>query len=432
MITTIENPAKETWPPLMERAKKSNADLSSLVDEIFTKVANAGDEAVIGFTQKFDKVTLTSMEVTVSEISHAIENVSAELKEAITMAKQNILNFHNAQVEKINTIETQPGVKCWRESRAINTVGVYIPGGSAPLFSTVLMVGVPAMIAGCPNVVLCTPPDKDGNIHPAILFTANLLGISKIYKVGGAQAVAAMSLGTKTIAKCDKIFGPGNQFVTAAKQHAQKFGTAIDMPAGPSEVLVIADDTADATFVASDLLAQAEHGPDSQVILLTTSKEMATKTLEALQEQLNVLPRKDIATDALKNSHIILLNTLAECIDFSNSYAPEHLIIATKDALALGAGVTNAGSVFIGNYSCESLGDYASGTNHTLPTHGYARNYSGVSVDSFVKKITFQNITESGIRQIGAAVVCMAENEGLQAHANAVTIRLNKLSDAGY
>ena len=355
--------------------------------------------------------------------------LSEELKNAIQLAKDNIEKFHSAQVEKPTIVETTQGVFCWRESRAIEKVGIYIPGGSAPLFSTVLMLAVPAKIAGCKEIILCSPPDANGKINAAILYTAALVGISKVFCVGGIQAVAAMTFGTETIPSVFKIFGPGNQYVTAAKQYAQNFGVAIDMPAGPSEVLVIADATAEPAFVAADLLSQAEHGADSQVILLATDEQVLTNTLFALDKQLDGLPRKDLAAKALQNSKAILLKDVNECILFSNQYAPEHLIMAVKNGKDLLEKITNAGSIFLGNYSCESVGDYASGTNHTLPTNGYARNYSGVSLDSFVKKITVQQVTKEGIKNIGPSVELMAAAEGLQAHKNAVTLRLQSLKE---
>lgn len=346
------------------------------------------------------------------------------MKAAIQLAKDNISKFHEAQKQPVQKIETTKGVICWRENRAIETVGIYIPGGSAPLFSTVLMLGVPAILAGCKEIILCTPPNSEGKINPAILYTASLLGITKIYCVGGIQAIAAMTFGTEIIAPVNKIFGPGNQYVTAAKQMAQNFGIAIDMPAGPSEVLVIAAESCNPIFVAADLLSQAEHGADSQVILLSNNEKVIDDTLVEISKQLEVLPRKGIAAKAIENSKAILLNNIDECIELSNLYAPEHLIIAVENATNIVSQITNAGSIFLGNYSCESIGDYASGTNHTLPTNGYARNYSGVSLDSFVKKITIQDVSEEGIQNIGPSVELMAEAEGLWAHKNAVTVRL--------
>ena len=355
--------------------------------------------------------------------------VSKELKLAIQSAKRNIEKFHINQKEETKVIQTSEGVKCWRKSVAIEKVGLYIPGGSAPLFSTILMLGIPALQAGCSEIVLCTPPNRDGEINPAILYTAELVGVTKIIKVGGAQAIAAMAYGTKSVPQVYKIFGPGNQFVTKAKELIQQDGVAIDMPAGPSEVLVIADSTCEPEFVAADLLSQAEHGTDSQVILLSNDSKILDKTNEELSTQLNQLPRKEIALKALENSKTILCSSIEECVELSNYYAPEHLIIASKNADEYSDQVINAGSVFLGNYSCESAGDYASGTNHTLPTNGYARNYSGVSLDSFVRKITFQKLSKEGIKNIGPAIELMAEAEELFAHKNAVTLRLNSLKD---
>ena len=355
--------------------------------------------------------------------------MSQELKSAIQLAKKNIECFHKGQKESINRIETSDGVECWRESRAIEKVGLYIPGGTAPLFSTVLMLGIPAKLAGCAEIVLCTPPAKDGSVNPAILYTADLIGINKIYKVGGVQAISAMAFGTESIPKVYKIFGPGNQYVTKAKELVQQTGTAIDIPAGPSEVLVIADATCKPSFVAADLLSQAEHGADSQVILLSPSDDVIDKVLNEIYSQINELPRKEIAKLALKQSRAIQCASIEECVELSNYYAPEHLIIASEKAENLLGQIQNAGSVFVGNYSCESAGDYASGTNHTLPTNGYARNYSGVSLDSFIRKITFQRLTEKGIQNIGPSIECMAEAEELFAHKNAVSLRLKSIKD---
>ena len=361
------------------------------------------------------------------EIHEAKKGVNDDLQKAIQVAKNNIEKFHASQQETKRVIETTKGVKCWRESRAINKVGIYVPGGSAPLFSTVLMLGIPAKLAGCKEIVLCSPPDRMGRIHPAILFAAHLVGVTKVFAVGGIQAIGAMTFGTETIPKVDKIFGPGNQYVTAAKQKAQNFGVAIDMPAGPSEVLVIADDSSIPEFVAADLLSQAEHGADSQVILLSNQENTIEQTLQEIQKQLTALPRKSIAEAALKNSKAIVLKTIEDCIDFSNEYAPEHLILSIKNYTQYVEKITNAGSVFLGNYSCESAGDYASGTNHTLPTNGFARNYSGVSLDSFVKKITFQELSAEGIQNLGNTIEIMAEAEQLMAHKNAVSLRLQSL-----
>lgn len=422
------HPGKNDWPGLIQRPAKSIRELDELVREIFSEIQQNGDKAVKKYTHKYDKVIIEKIKVDVKEIRDSQEKVDERLKSAIQLAKANIEIFHASQKEKIEIIETTKGVKCWRESRPINKVGIYIPGGSAPLFSTVLMLGIPAMIAGCEEIILCTPPDKNGNINPAILFTANLVGIRNVFKAGGIHAIAAMTLGTESIPKVDKIFGPGNQYVTAAKQYAQKY-VAIDMPAGPSEVLIIADKTSNPAFVAADLLSQAEHGTDSQVILLSTDKNVIEKIIMALEIQLTELPRKGIAQKALKNSKAILLKNIEECIAFSNLYAPEHLILAIEKTGDLITKISNAGSVFLGNYSCESAGDYASGTNHTLPTNGYARSYSGVSLDSFVKKITFQELSKEGIQNIGPAIEIMAEAEQLYAHKNAVSIRLKTLEN---
>ncbi|WP_313359748.1 histidinol dehydrogenase [Empedobacter sp.] len=426
-MQTYIKPQLSDWSTLTARPTKEAQDLQEIVLDIFGKIQTEKDQALIDFTEKFDQVKLTSLEVSTQEIEEAKTLISEDLKQAIQLAASNIEKFHTEQREEIKVIETTKGVNCWRESRGIENVGIYIPGGTAPLFSTTLMLGIPAKLAGCQNIILCTPPNKEGKIHPAILYTANLIGIEKIYKVGGIQAIGTLTFGTETIQKVDKIFGPGNQYVTAAKQVAQNFGVAIDMPAGPSEVLVIADETSVPKYVAADLLSQAEHGIDSQVILLTTNEQILNETIEEINAQLEVLPRKELATKALENSKGILLNSIEECVTFSNIYAPEHLIFACETAENYIGKIINAGSVFLGNYSCESAGDYASGTNHTLPTNGYAKNYSGVSFDSFIKKITFQKLTAEGIQNIGPAIELMAEAEELFAHKNAVTLRLNDL-----
>ncbi|MFM6975429.1 MAG: histidinol dehydrogenase [Sphingobacteriaceae bacterium] len=423
----ILNPDRKTWPELAQRPKTDPLAVGETVNQVFDAVGLKGDEALKEFTLKFDRVALNTLAVGEEVIKMASEKVSTELKQAIAIAKNNITQFHIAQKEGIKIIATTPGVNCWRESRPIEKVGIYIPGGSAPLFSTVLMLGIPAKLAGCKEIILCTPPDSLGDINPVILYTAQLVGISKIFAVGGIQAIAALSLGTQSIPLVDKIFGPGNQYVTAAKQKAQALGLAIDMPAGPSEVLIIADKTANPAFVAADLLSQAEHGADSQVILLADNESIIDQTLAELAHQAAVLPRFEIIKQALENSKAILFNNLSDALAFSNLYAPEHLILATEKARALIAEVSNAGSVFLGNYSCESAGDYASGTNHTLPTNGYARNYSGVSLDSFIKKITFQEISQEGIQNLGPAISLMAEAEQLMAHQNAVNIRLKAI-----
>ena len=424
----IKYPNKEQWNVICKRNTIQQKSIEETVQTICNDVLVNKDKALLKYAQLLDNVTLESLVVSEAEIKEALAKVSQELKDAITVAKTNITKFHESQKETVVKTTTITGVTCWRKSVAIEKVGLYIPGGSAPLFSTILMLAIPAKIAGCKELVLCTPPNKEGKINPAILYTANLLSIDKIYKVGGAQAIAAMAYGTGTIPKVDKIFGPGNQFVTKAKELMQRTGVAIDMPAGPSEVLVIADASADASFIAADLLSQAEHGADSQAILVTNSLAIAEKTLEEIKEQIAVLPRKNVAEKALDNSAIVVLNSIDECVAFSNIYAPEHLIIASDVATYYLENIENAGSVFIGNYSCESLGDYASGTNHTLPTNGYARSYSGVSVDSFVKKITFQQVSKEGILNLGKTVEIMAEAEGLQAHKNAVSIRLKSLA----
>lgn len=419
-------PEHKDWAKIMKRPSEKQQELQATVSEIFQSIQKQGDKAVHKYSKRYDKVSNACLAVSEAAIQNSDKHISVELQDAIKLAKQNIEKFHTSQKETPVIIETQEGVKCWRESRAIESVGIYIPGGSAPLFSTVLMLGIPAKLAGCHEIVLCTPPNKEGEINPVILFTAKLIGITKIYVVGGIQAIGALTFGTQTIPKVDKIFGPGNQYVTAAKQYAQNFGVAIDMPAGPSEVLVIADEQAVPEYVAADLLSQAEHGADSQVVLLSTNEAIVQQTLNEIKKQLKVLPRKDIAKKALKNSRAVILRDLHNCIKFSNAYAPEHLILAIKNYALILPKITNAGSVFLGNFSCESAGDYASGTNHTLPTNGYARNYSGVSLDSFVKKITFQELSEAGIRGIGPAIEIMAEAEQLFAHKNAVSVRLKK------
>lgn len=423
----IINPNRKDWLKLTQRPTVEKGELNTLVNQVFADVKKDGDKALKKYSLLFDKVDLRSLVVSEKIIFDASKKIPKELKAAIQLAKSNIEKFHAAQIEASGVIETTKGVNCWRESRAIEKVGIYIPGGSAPLFSTVLMLGIPAKLAGCKEIVLCTPPDKKGEINPAILYTANLVGITSVYSIGGIQAIAAMTFGTKTVPKADKIFGPGNQYVTAAKQAAQHSGIAIDMPAGPSEVLIIADKSCNPSFVAADLLSQAEHGADSQVILLSDDEKVLDKITVELKNQLKSLPRKEVAEKALKNSKAILLKTINECIEFSNVYAPEHLILATVKAKKMIPEIINAGSVFLGNYSCESAGDYASGTNHTLPTNGYARSCSGVSLDSFVKKITFQELSREGIQNIGPAIELMAEAEQLFAHKNAVTLRLKSL-----
>ena len=423
------DPKKECWNELCERPSIQRNQLEDLVGGILSDVKENGDEALIRLTAKFDGTELDSLKVSEQEISKAEAVLSEDLKEAIKLAKQNIEKFHSSQKETVERVETVPGVVCWRKNIGIEKVGLYIPGGSAPLFSTILMLGVPANLAGCKEIVLTTPPDQNGEINPAILNTASLVGVTQIFKVGGAQAIAALAFGTESIPQTYKIFGPGNQFVTKAKEMVQMNGVAIDMPAGPSEVLVIADETCDPEFVAADLLSQAEHGADSQVILLTDNETVLKNVEMALADQLEKLPRKEVAEKALEFSRLIKLKDITACVKFSNEYAPEHLILASANAQNWIDGITNAGSVFVGNYSCESVGDYASGTNHTLPTNGFARNYSGVSFDSFVRKVTFQQLDETGIKNIGPAVELMADAEALFAHKNAVTLRLKKLSN---
>ncbi len=424
-MKTIKYPNRSEWTTLLKRPAMNVTSLESIVSEVLTDIEANGDAAVKKYTLQFDKAIVENLLVTEEEFNSAEKNVSSELKAAIQLAKTNIEKFHIAQKEESKIIETIEGVKCWRKSVAIEKVGLYIPGGSAPLFSTILMLGVPAQIAGCKEIVLCTPPSgKDAEINAAILYTAKLVGITKVFKIGGVQAIGAMAFGTESVPKVYKIFGPGNQYVTCAKQLINKEGVAIDMPAGPSEVAVLADETCVPAFVAADLLSQAEHGADSQVILVSDNDTVIANIQTELEKQLALLPRKEITAKALDNSKAILIKDKNEAIDLLNEYAPEHLILACKDDELLAEKVINAGSVFLGNYSCESAGDYASGTNHTLPTNGYAKAYSGVSLDSFVKKITFQKLSKQGIQNIGNAIELMAEAEGLQAHKNAVTLRI--------
>ena len=420
------NPLKEQWPEILKRPAFDGKSLENTVASILLDVQLNGDEAIKKYAAKFDGVKLEELKVSDREIAQAVSSVDDALKAAIEVAKNNITTFHYAQKEAVKQIETMPGVLCWRKSVAIQKIGLYIPGGTAPLFSTLLMLGIPAVLAGCHEIVVCTPPHKNGKINPVILYVAQLIGLTNIYKIGGAQAIAAMAYGTTTIPQVYKIFGPGNQYVTCAKQLVNKDGVAIDMPAGPSEVAVFADDSANPGFVAADLLSQAEHGADSQVILLATSLKIMEKVMEEIDNQLEDISRKDIALKALDNTRYITIESEDDAFDLLNEYAPEHLIIASDKAVHLAEKVINAGSVFLGHYSPESAGDYASGTNHTLPTNGYAKAYSGVSLDSFVKKITFQQISETGIENIGNAVEVMAAAEGLDAHKNAVSIRLKK------
>ncbi|MAW95344.1 MULTISPECIES: histidinol dehydrogenase [unclassified Leeuwenhoekiella] len=424
----LENPEKVTWQEVLKRPTQTYEQIEDTVLDVFNAIRNEGDAAVARYTEKFDGLIPENILVSASEIEQAVAQLPEDLKAAITLAKSNITAFHEAQRTVPVCVETAPGVTCWQEKRPIQKVGLYIPGGTAPLFSTILMLAIPAKIAGCKEVVLCTPPDKQGNINPAILFTAQLCGIDKIYKVGGIQAIGSMTFGTETISKVYKIFGPGNQFVTVAKQMATKYNVSIDMPAGPSELLVVADDSADAAFVASDLLSQAEHGADSQVILVSTSKALIAAVEKEIKSQLEVLPRKAIAEKAIANSKLIYVGSHETALELIDEYGPEHFIVATNDNDYYVDNIANAGSVFIGNYTPESAGDYASGTNHTLPTNGYAKQYSGVNLDSFMKNMTFQELSPEGIQNIGMAIELMAAAEGLQAHKNAVTLRLNKLA----
>lgn len=422
----IRYPERSTWPEILKRPVDDSSEMEAKIKLVLSDIQTRGDEAVRRYTQQFDGAELSDFRVSPQEIQQAAAAIDDDLKAAIETARANIESFHRSQISQEAVVETMPGVRCWRRSVPVESVGLYIPGGTSPLFSTVLMLGVPAEIAGCQTVVLCTPPDKNGNVHPAILYTANLVGITQIFKIGGAQAIAALAYGTETVPKVHKIFGPGNQYVVAAKQLVSKDGIAIDLPAGPSEVAVIADASADPDFVAADLLSQAEHGPDSQVLLATDGDGFLESVQSAVTRQLAALPRRDIAAAALANSKLVLVKSTGEALTLINAYAPEHLIIMTEKADDLAAKVTNAGSVFLGKFSPESAGDYASGTNHTLPTNGYAAAYSGVSLDSFVKKITFQQISKSGLQQIGPAVEAMAAAEGLDAHKEAVSIRLRK------
>ena len=423
----IYSPNKESWNTILKRPTQTVGDIEAKVNTVFNEVRNEGDLAVTRYTERFDSVKLNSCIVDAQEIEAAKNLVSDALKRAIDLAKLNILAFHKAQKTSKISLETTKGVTCWQEKRPIEKVGLYIPGGTAPLFSTVLMLAVPAQIAGCKEIVLCSPPNKEGKIAPEILYTAQLCGVTKIIKVGGIQAIAGLTFGTESIPQVYKIFGPGNQFVTVAKQLATKYGVAIDMPAGPSELLVVADASANASYVASDLLSQAEHGTDSQVILVSTSKEVIANVSEEIEKQLDILPRKVIAEKSIANSKLIYVENDNIALEMINEYGPEHFIICTENEDFYINGIANAGSVFIGNFTPESAGDYASGTNHTLPTNGFSRAYSGVNLDSFLKSMTFQKITEEGLKNIGNAIELMAEAEGLQAHKNAVSIRLKDL-----
>ncbi len=425
MMQTIKYPDKKNWKEILKRPSFDASSLEETVKNILDEVKVNGDDAVRKFTLQFDKADITELRVADTEIEQAARSLSTELKQAILEAKSNIEKFHAAQLKDIEFVETMPGIQCWRRSVPIENVGLYIPGGSAPLFSTILMLAVPARLAGCKEIVLCSPPSTKGQLNPAILFTAGIAGITQIFRVGGVQAIGAMSYGTGSIPKVYKIFGPGNQYVTFAKQVVQREGVAIDLPAGPSEVAVYGDETANPSFVAADLLSQAEHGIDSQVLLITDHSLLIDAVVKEIDNQIVDLPRKNVALKALENSRCILVKNKTDAIDILNEYAPEHLILSCADADELSQKITNAGSVFLGHYSPESAGDYATGTNHTLPTNGYAKSYSGVSIDSFVKKITFQKLTEEGLKNIGRTVEVMAEAEGLIAHKNAVSIRIN-------
>ena len=427
-MRNIIYPKKETWPEILKRPTQTVKEIETTVNQVFEDVQKNGDTAIKKYTKKFDKVAVTSLKVTQEEISIAVEAVSRELKEAIQQAAANIEKFHRAQKTEKVYQETTPGVVCWQEKRPIEKVGLYIPGGTAPLLSTVLMLAIPAKIAGCQEIILCSPPNFEGKIANEILYTANLCGVTNIFRVGGIQAISGLTFGTETIPKVYKIFGPGNQFVTVAKQLATKYGVAIDMPAGPSELLVMADDSANASFIASDLLSQAEHGADSQVILVSTSEKLIEDVSKEVEKQLKELPRIEIATKAIQNSKSILVKNFKEALALINEYAPEHFIVCTKNNDFFIDGILNAGSVFIGNYTPESAGDYASGTNHTLPTNGYSKSYSGVNLDSFTKSITFQEISKKGIQNIGKSIELMALAEGLQAHKNAVSIRIKEIN----
>ena len=426
-MNIIKYPAREEWASIVERPHLDVTELNQTVANVLADIRQRGDEAVKGYELKFDHVDLDTLAVSDDEMADAESKISKQLHEAIELAHENIQKFHESQRFRSKKVETQPGVVCWQKSVAIEKVGLYIPGGTAPLFSTVLMLATPAKIAGCKEIVLCTPPDRQGCVNPAILVAARVAGVNRIFKIGGVQAIGAMAYGTESVPKVYKIFGPGNQYVMAAKQQVSLHDVAIDMPAGPSEVCVIADDMASPEFVAADLLSQAEHGVDSQVVLITTSHKLIDDVQQEVDRQLDRLPRKEIAQRALENSLIILVRDLKEAMELSNAYAPEHLVLQTSNYEEMAERVVNAGSVFLGQYACESAGDYASGTNHTLPTHGYATAYNGVNLDSYCRKVTFQHLTEEGVRSIGRAVELMAEAEQLDAHKNAMTVRINSL-----
>ena len=423
----IDNPNKSSWSDILMRPTQTVDDIEAIVTTIFADIKKNGDSAIKTYTSKFDGVELDDNVVTSNEIEAAINQIPEKLQKAIKTAKQNIETFHAAQKTNRIEVETSKGVQCWQEKRPIEKAGIYIPGGTAPLFSTVLMLAVPAQIAGCKEIVLCSPPNKEGNLAPEILYAAQLCGVTKIFKVGGIQAIAGLTFGTEAIPKVSKIFGPGNQYVTVAKQLATKHGVAIDMPAGPSELLVVADDSANAAYVASDLLSQAEHGTDSQVILVSTSKDLINSVSEEIESQIKLLPRQAIAEKSIENSKLIYVENDDVALELINEYGPEHFIISTKNDDFYVDGIINAGSVFIGKYTPESAGDYASGTNHTLPTNGFSKAYSGVNLDSFLKSMTFQKISKEGLLNIGETIELMAEAEGLQAHKNAVTLRLKDL-----
>ena len=428
MIQIVLYPGREDYGTLLQRPHKDAADLGSVVAGVLQDVRREGDKAVLGYEERFDKVRLASLVVSEEEMQEAEQLISEELKHSIRLAHANIHRFHHAQRMQPVSVETAPGVHCWQKSVAIERVGLYIPGGTAPLFSTVLMLATPAKIAGCADIVLCSPPSREGKLHPAILYAARVAGVDRIFKCGGVQAIGAMAYGTETVPKVSKIFGPGNQFVTCAKQQVSMTDVAIDMPAGPSEVAIVADRTCHPRYVAADMLSQAEHGMDSQSILFTDSEQVAHDVLSEVEAQLEALPRKEMAMASLRHSRIVVLRDMEEAFSICNEYAPEHLILAMDSALEWTDKVVNAGSVFLGHYSCESAGDYASGTNHTLPTSGYAKAYSGVNLDSFCRKITFQHLTPQGIQSIGRAVEVMAEAESLDAHRNAMTLRMEDLS----
>ena len=427
-MNIIINPDKAQYATLLARPHRDASDLNSIVAQVLADIRQNGDEAIRRYELKFDKVQLDDLAVSPAEMTEASDLVTPELRNAIQQAHDNIARFHQAQQMSPIRVETQPGVECWQQSVAIERVGLYIPGGTAPLFSTVLMLATPAKIAGCDEIILCSPPNREGKLHPAILVAAQIAGVSRIYKVGGVQAIGAMAYGTESVPKVSKIFGPGNQFVMCAKQQVSLGQVAIDMPAGPSEVAIVADETCNPTFVAADLLSQAEHGADSQSILFTDSTQVAQAVSAEVERQLSLLPRKEIAAQAIEHSKIIVLRDIDEAFDICNEYAPEHLILAMDDALSHTSRIINAGSVFLGHYSCESAGDYASGTNHTLPTSGYAKAYSGVNLDSFCRKITFQNLTAEGVRSIGHTVELMAQAESLDAHKQAMTYRIAALA----